>query len=442
MDCDELYVSYLFPPSNQASGITVFKRIIENNKKVDVLQGEFSRSNEFDEHVEKYINNRYTVSIDEKFDLADFIYKFIDKGINKINNNYKKIYSRSWLMANHFLACEYKFSHPNTIWTAEFSDPLIFDLNNKPKSYKQMIITDEKYISRINNKINELELNFPLIEYNESAYFIAEYIVYLFADRIIFTNKNQQEIMLNQFPIEIKEHVLQKSEIKPHPTLPDNFYQIKNVNLELDDNCLNIAYFGNDYYSKRNFESLFYAVESLNHKYKDKIKIYLYISNDNLLKKLIPSDNFIVKKPMDYLDFLNATTKFDVLIVNDAITKGNYKLNPYLPSKLSDYLGSGSDIWALYEKGSTLSNLDLKYKSDLSNYDDCLNEFKKILTDYGFNDENCSINEDYITNRLTSLNELYENEFNKNIKLNRKIKELKKESSSSISWNPFKKIKK
>ena len=56
-------------------------------------------------------------------------------------------------MANHFLASEYKFTRSNTFWTAEFSDPLIFDLNNKLKTYKNMIIKNQEYISKLNNKI-------------------------------------------------------------------------------------------------------------------------------------------------------------------------------------------------------------------------------------------------------------------------------------------------
>ena len=36
-DVDELYISYFFPPDNNVSGINVLKRIIQNNKSVDVL---------------------------------------------------------------------------------------------------------------------------------------------------------------------------------------------------------------------------------------------------------------------------------------------------------------------------------------------------------------------------------------------------------------------
>jgi len=443
MDCDELYVSLLFPPADYVSGITVFKRIVQDSKPVDVLQSSFQSKNfeRLNEYVDEYVNNRIIIDMDCKVDWTECIFKFINKGLNEVKKKYKRIYSRSWLMANHFLASEYKFLNPEVFWTAEFSDPLMYDLNNHPKNYKEMIIDDEAYFSKVNNQIKRLNdiknVDFPLIENKLSAYYVAEYLVYLFADRIIFTNQNQAEVMLNQFPVDMREFVFDKMEIEMHPTLPSEFYGISDANLNLDENCINFAYFGNDYYSKRHFESLFYSVEALNHKFKDKIRIYLFISNDNLLKKLIPSDRFIVKKPLEYLDYLNATTEFDVLIVNDVITKGNYEINPYLPSKLSDYLGSGSEIWALYEDGSSLSRFDLKYKSEISNYEACLKELVDILDDFGYGDDDYSIDSYYMNSRLTDLNELYEKEFNSKQSLKRKVKKLKKENedfSSSNSW--------
>lgn len=439
-NCDELYISYLFPPSNEVSGITVFKRIVENNNVVDVLQGDFkSDDSQLSKYVNEFTNDRFYIQIDEKFDCLVFIDKFIKKGLNAINKDYKKIYSRSWAMANHFLASEYKFTRSNTFWTAEFSDPLIFDLNNKPKTYKNMIIKNQEYISKLNNKIKIFNENtgnnFSYIEDNSSAYFIAEYLVYLFADKVIFTNENQRKIMLNQFPIDVKNLVLNKSEVRMHPTLPNKYYQIIESNLKLDDNYINIAYFGKDYYSKRHFESLFYAVGALNHKFKDRINVYLYLSEEKLLDRVLPSDNFIIKKPIDYLEFLNVTTKYDVLIVNDMNTNDNFELNPYLPSKLSDYLGSGRDIWALYEDRSVLSEFNLKYKSNINDYDACLTQLVKILDDYGFKDENYSINQNYLNNRLTFFNELYENEYNSKRDLKRKVKKLKKENKEFKSSN-------
>lgn len=82
-----------------------------------------------------------------------------------------------------------------------------------------------------------------------------------------------------------------------------------------------------------------------------------------------------------YMEFLNLTTAFDCLVVNDAYTKNKKDINPYLPSKISDYLGSGIKIWAIYEKGSILSGLELPYKSELGNINEATNAFEQIVRD-------------------------------------------------------------
>lgn len=423
-DCDELVISFLFPPNDSVSGITVYKRIIENNKMVDVLE---AKPLQDEDDFNTLINDKIYVDMDCDDDWSECIFKFIHKGMKSIKKNYSTIYSRSWLMANHFLAAEYKFKNNHVYWRAEFSDPLIYDLSNNEKTYKQMIVDDEKYINKINNQIKDLNKDLPLIENNSSAYFIAEYLVYLFSDEIIFTNKNQRKIMLEQFPVDVKDMVMAKSVIKPHPTLPDEYYHLKKSSLKLDDDYINIAYFGNDYYGRRHFEGLFYAMESLNHKFKDKIRLYIYINDKKLIKRLVSDlqvkDNVIIRKPLEYFEFLNATTGFDVLVVNDVSTRDSYKINPYLPSKLSDYLGSSANIWAITESGSTLSEADVKYKSDLYDYTSSARVLAEILEDNAFSDDEYSICDDYYHRRLTFLNELVEKEFRKNQRLKMKLKD-------------------
>lgn len=427
---DELVISFFFPPSDNVSGITVAKRVIENNRRVDVIHvKQDSASNDLSSHVQNLINDEIVIDMDCNLDWWECISKFVKKGMGAIRKDYPRIYSRSWLMSNHFLACEYKFNHRSTFWTAEFSDPLIYDLSNKEKSYKQMIVDEDAYINKLNNEIKGLNSDFPLIEYNSSAYFIAEYLAYLFADKVIFTNENQRQIMLEQFPVDVMDHVLAKSEIRAHPTLPAEYYHIKNSGLKLNDDYVNIAYFGGDYYGKRHFEGLFYAFESLNHKYREKIRLYIFIKDRKLVKRLTSTldvkGNIKVKRPMEYLEFLNAATEFDVLVVNDVDTKGNFPINPYLPSKLSDYLGSSTDIWAICEDGSALSQYDVKYKSDISDYSTSSDALVQILNDNGYIDDGCSFSDDYYQKRLTSLNELFESEFRKNQKLKSQLKEKK-----------------
>ena len=455
MDCDELYVSFLFPPYDDVSGITVFKRILNNKRPVDILQRSFNSSDDSFKDFNQYINDRISVDCDCELDSPECIFKMVDKSIELLKKDYKKIYSRSWMMQNHFIALEYKFLHPEVFWRAEFSDPLILNISNKVRKNKRLNIDNQPFIDNVNAEIvrlnDALDASFSLIENNSSIFYAAEYLTYLFADELIFSNENQRKIMINQFPEELQKFIMQKSVIEMHPTLDEEYYQLKTVDLNLDDDCINIAYFGRDYYGQRHFESLFYSMESLNHEFKDKLKIHIFIEDVGLIEKLISPlqsrNNFIVRKPLKYFDFLNASTQFDVLIVSDVTTRGVWPFNPYLPSKLSDYLGSKTDIWALCEKGSTLSSFDLKYKSNIADFNDCRSQLIRILEDNDFKDDDSSFDDEYFLQRLTDLNRLYELEFKRNSKLqkeNRSLKKMNKEILSSNSWKltrPLRRIK-
>lgn len=415
----ELVISYYFPPSDNISGIVLSKRIINNNKQVDVITTSHGES-----FVDEYVKNRFVVDINHTKDSPKAIFEFIDKSMDIIDNEYESVVSRSWEMSNHFLALEYKFKNPDTYWKAEFSDPLLHDIDNKINTKKKHKIDDKEFFSHINREIQELG-DFPLLENLSSTFFTIEYLTFLFADEIVFTNANQRDLMLKQFPIDLTDYVFKKSTISPHPSLPGQYYHKSESDVELDSECINIAYFGEWYYGKRHFESIFYALDSLNHKFKDKIRFYIFISNEKLLNDLKVSDNIIVKKPLDYLTFLNATTKFDILLVNDLSTKDSWQLNPYLPSKVSDYMGSTSDIWAITEKGSSLDLMDLKYKSDIYNYSTSADVLVQILEDRGFVDNEYTLNDDYYVKRLTYLNELLEKSYNKNENLKKENRQMK-----------------
>jgi hypothetical protein len=82
---------------------------------------------------------------------------------------------------------------------------------------------------------------------------------------------------------------------------------------------------------------------------------------------------------VDYLAFLNLITEFDVLLVNDLSTADLPTTNPYLPSKIFDYQGSGRAIWAIQETGSALSSLPADYVSRLGDVDDALLQLRRIL---------------------------------------------------------------
>ena len=440
---DELVISYLFPPSKDVAGMVLAKRYMLSEKRFDVIQADVkkNRDDDFKRCVDEYINDQILIDINCNSSFPDCIFEFIDKSMAELDarKTYKRISTRVWKLANNFLALEYKLKHPEVYWTAEFSDPLLYDIyNNRRDEDKKKDIHNQEYIDKLNSAIDKFNktnaTDFKLLDTPSNVHFLVEYIAYIFADKIIFTNENQREIMLDQFPLDVKDFVIQKSEIKPQPVLPEKYYHVKECDVDLDSNKINIGYFGN-IYSKRHFEMVFYAFETLNHKFKDRLKFHFYINDDDLFKQLTANleilDNIQINETIDYLYFLNTTTKLDVLIINDLITGDCFDINPYRPSKLSDYQGSGSDIWAICEKGSILENTDVKYKSYIDEFESNTDVLVSILADYGYGDDDftTSDSEKYFLKRLTDLNVILDNSYKKSKNTDSKMRKLKRQNS-------------
>lgn len=477
-EAEDLVIAAKFPPVTSTSGIVFAKRILNDRKAIDLVQGRFEGAldEEFNQVLEDLIDNRIVIDMSPYSDAVDNSEKFRKDGmkaIESLNKEYKTLKTRCFPTTNHFLAFEYKLNHPDTPWIAEFSDPIRVNIENKRRGkHESYHYKNEEFLNRINSKIKDLNKannkDFPLIEKGETVYFIAEYLAYLFADKIIFTNPNQQEIMLSGFPYDVEDFVLEKSEIKIHPTLSEEYYHIKETDYEVDDECINLGYFGT-YLAKRNFETLFYSMESLDDDLKHKVKLHLFISDDedggnlnNVIKNLDIHKDIIINDKVPLFEFLNITTKLDVLLVNDTLTKGYFKVNPFLPSKYSDYLGSGNDIWAICEENSVLDRLDIKYKSYIDDYQSTREALYSIIEDK-FNikldtpssEEELLRQNNYLKSRVNYLNQAVANASSSNKGKDNQIKKLKKENSklkrknneilNSKSWKitkPFRRSKK
>ena len=62
---------------------------------------------------------------------------------------------------------------------------------------------------------------------------------------------------------------------------------------------------------------------------KYKITLHIFTSTKTVFEQLLSSDLYKITNlnpPVNFLEFLNLTTKFDVLLVEDS-NKGNFKLN-------------------------------------------------------------------------------------------------------------------
>jgi glycosyltransferase involved in cell wall biosynthesis len=386
-----LVVSYCFPPYVDTSGTVVAKRIRSEGELVDVIYNKMDKKRAISHNLSlianEFIDRKFELDTITAFSDWDGIEKFVVRGLKIINGqiskkgHYEKVYSRAMWPASHFLAYAYKVQNPEVKWIAEFSDPLIFDIHGRERMVR---ITNSDFLSDIKNELRRR--NAPIAD-SDNLFFWCEYLPFVFADKIIFTNENQKQYMLNRFPIQaIKSLVLEKCTVKPQPTLPEMFYHMHESEYFIDHAFVNLAYFG-AFYDTRKLNELVKAVEEMDDGEREKLKIHIFTDKpdefSNEIKGTPLASVFCIGPYVDYFQFLNLTTKFDCLIVNDAATKHVKEINPYLPSKISDYLGSGVSIWGLCEEGSILSRLDIAYKSPIGD----VMATKKMLTEIILNKE-------------------------------------------------------
>lgn len=237
------------------------------------------------------------------------------------DKEYKYIYSRSMWAGSHIAAYLYKKNHPDTIWYAEFSDPIYMDTDNSVRKTAQTYEGEESFL-------------------NNFWYDVEQY-VFDNADKIIFTNDNQKEYMLSYRKTEVSQ-IDARSIVLNHPVINSNYTNIIESNYPIQDDKINIGFFGN-FYKNRNGDDLIKFLENPN------VVIHLFTSST---ADIPDSDRIMVNKPVSNLEFLNIASKMDYLFLNDITFAG--EINPYLPSKLADYLSTSTPIIAIINKGTEL----------------------------------------------------------------------------------------
>lgn len=377
---NELVISYAFLPTNTTSSNVVAKRILESKKNVSVISASLNNLDkdfEMEKLVDQFVLDN--IVIDLPFENSwDNISEFVKIGIAKLENKqvYDTIYSRAQFVHSHFLAYAYKTKYPQSYWKAEFSDPLIYNFNQQ---YVSEPIGDKKVIDFFNDTLPE---NADPLELQDTVNYICEYLTFIRADELIFTNENQKEVMIENFS-KLKDLINSKAKIEPQPTLEEKYYYVKNSSYEIDDSYVNFAYFG-VIFANRDLENFINAFDNMKDIYKDKFRLHLFTPNRTMFEQILSSDIFektIINPTVSYLEFLNLTTKFDVLLVEDSITRYSYSKNPFLPSKISDYKGSSTSIWAMCEKGSIMDNMGIEYKTYLNDFIGNRNMINEIMAE-------------------------------------------------------------
>ena len=264
------------------------------------------------------------------------------------------IYSRSMWAGSHVAAYLYKQKYPDVKWYAEFSDPIYMGPDNGPRKYAKLY---DKELLFLNTFWKDIE-----------------FMVINTADAVMFTNENQKTYMLSKNELLKNVSFLDKRSITiGHPRLPSHYCSLVGINYHLDSSAINIGYFGT-FYANRNVNDFLMLLS------QPRTCLHIFTSNENAT---IPSefsqykDRIKIKNQVGYFEFLNLASRMDYLFLNDI--DFSCELNPYLPSKIADYLITGTQVLAKIVPNSPLSHITHPNLIKLINFKDSCIQLKYQL---------------------------------------------------------------
>ncbi|MFF1831754.1 glycosyltransferase [Paenarthrobacter sp. NPDC058040] len=385
-----LVVSYCFAPYSDTSAVVASKAIVERGHLVDVIYNNMGSVRRKDSNLEtiasRFIDTAFEIDAPPSFAGWKQISEFVHKGLgvadrrDALIGGYETLYSRVLWPGSHFLAAKFKLQNPDVAWTAEFSDPMSTDAQGKfrPGDLIRDDLFEEFERAVVSRGFESLETN--------SLFTWCEYVTYILADELIFTNDNQLEYMLSYVSDpRLKEQIQAKSVVRVHPTPPSRSYDLLPAQYELSDSVVNVGYFG-AFYENRGLIEVLTALANSSVAVRRKLRLHVFTNKpDDVVRQVQEFGLMGIVKAQGYrpyLEFLNLTTKFDVLLVNDVERTGEMAINPFLPSKYSDYVGSGQPVWGLLDEGSPLSAKPLAYTSAVGNAVQAVQVLEEILEDW------------------------------------------------------------
>lgn len=392
-----LALLYNFSPFQDTGSTVASKRIRQFGESVDVIACSFLHHKKPDPTIERiaapYVRTRHFLPFAPSWAtwvahsaFAEHAANLASRYMAERGRPYEFLYSRGMWSPSLIGGALVKLRHPEVRWIAEFSDPLSQDVTGAHRGGPTVDNACRKEL------VSAFENSFgPMSEEEKSVFAIAENMVFALADEIIFTNALQMKTMVDKIHRrDLKERVLANAKVSHHPSLPREFYEMVPHDPQVSPDQLNIAYFG-EFYSSRGLIEVTSAMRSLPERLQERVHLHVFTNYVPVGKGGRRPRNFSAKQYEDlvaravngvgaegiehmvtfhpslpFLEFLAATDSFDLLVVRDAASGEHHVVNPYLPSKWSDYAGSGAATWAIVEEGSTIASMTHRYASPVN----------------------------------------------------------------------------
>lgn len=359
-----LVASYCFPPYVDPSGIVAAKRLLAWGEPYDVIQNEMSSARRTDPALglltRTLLADRTTVSSPTAFGVWSTVEAFCSQAVAGLQDggsgpSAQRLYSRAMWPHSHVLGALLKLRDPSLHWVAEFSDPLLVDVKG---NRRRGVIPPGSALMELLGPA----LGAAGIPPTDNLFDLAELLPIGLADELVYTNDSQLAMMNGYRTPELAGRASAKASVVPQPTLPRSFYDLATPSTPLSAAGVRIGYFG----APAPTRDLSDVIRCM----PDHPGATLYLVGAGWEAEVerqgaSATPNIEVVGPVGYLESLALMTGMDVLVISDTVPGHGVPGSPYLPSKLSDYRGSGTPVWGLVLAGSPLDGTELAHRSPL-----------------------------------------------------------------------------
>jgi glycosyltransferase involved in cell wall biosynthesis len=367
-----LVIAYNFPPFSDASAVTAAKRIVDAGEDVHVVMQDLTKVRPRDETlwqlVAPFVQERHILRGPVQFLTWLSLESFIDQGLARLIakgplSRYDRMYSRTMWPHSHLLAGAIRVRSPKTTWQAEFSDPLLWHVDGKTRHSPTL-----PHNKMTRSLVRALPARYQrLLGDRPETLQLVQFLPFALADEIIFTNDQQRELMLGDLPDgRMADAVFEKSVVSAHPTPPSSWTNLADGPGPEDNGRVHFGYFGS-LYPNRGLGALLEAIRILPPSDQDRLSVDLFTPNvtqsEGVIKRMKLGDIVHAKRALPYTRFMSVAAKYDYLLVFDT-QGGDFPVaNPFLPSKISDYLGTGAEVMVVVAPGSELEKRAYEYEA-------------------------------------------------------------------------------
>ena len=356
-----------FVPFNDTVTLLTYKRLKNLDLDMDVfcfkgkedksLLAELDKDPDFNKFKIKYTSDLdWAVPRNYPYRLPVGLFlmnKYVHDALKEFEKGeYEYLFSSIVPGISHIAAAKIKRKHPEVKWIASFSDPF------KGSPYKNTDLSNRNFIYKIMFNVGSYCL------YNDRY----EEAAVLNADKLIFICEEQRDFTLKQYPD--YEKLLQKSVIYPLTYLPEwDMYKnlLDNENVKHEKK---IAVHLGRLYGLRRIDSFVEALKELNEEIEDLDKLiefhqYSEIQPDDVrkIKEYNLEKLFVIHDKVSYKESTEIMKNADVLLLFDTMMP-EAEIQPYLPSKIVEYLMLKKPILAVCDDNSPSYRILKEYGYD------------------------------------------------------------------------------